>query len=281
MLLLAIPSLAQVIPGTNDGVQVQPSAGSVEVSLDNVGQVVVRITRLAQPTGTPLDQPRLTRVSAEGFPDGWAVGITPESFQLGPGQSGTATLTIATTASAVSVANITILARMAPSGVFVDEQLGVATVQATRLDSVTRSIIEGVTPYAWLVFLGMAALIVVLVTGILAQRRVMLRALCTTNRLRLAPGGRTETTITMENLLRKPETVYVSAFGVPQGWTVKITPGTLELEGREQRSVIVAVTAPSTWDGGRTSLFLKGVSLGNPRRPATIQLEAAGGRESK
>lgn len=275
LLLLTVPVHAQDLPGFDDGVRLRMDATRLEAGLDHTGSMGVTVTRLAQPTGTPLDAPRRVHLSVTGVPDGWAVGIKPDAFDLGPGEAGYARVTVAVTSGATRSTNVTVHATLLAAS-FYDEQTASAPLALARLDTLERNVAESLAANVWLVVLGVLALVVILVVVLVSQRRVTVRLVAPPGSLRLAPGAQARWTFRVENLTRRADTVFVTAFGVPPGWASVVEPVTVPLEAREQKEVVLVVTAPKDWDGRKTSLFAKAVSTLSPKRAATLQVEAAG-----
>lgn len=273
--VLVVPSAWAQTPGApQDGVTLRSDAASLEVSLDQAGSTTLTLTRTATPTGSPLDQPRSVRIVVEGAPPGWIVGVSPTPISLAPGASGKATLTIAVTAAAGDKATLRVVATMDPSNPLESTSQASIDVEAQRVESLQRSVLEENGTTILLVSLGLAAALVVALALLASQRRVALRLASDLAILELQAGRRASTVVRVANLLGGADNAYLSLVGVPEGWSAHLDQGVVGLEGREQRETRLTVSAPRDWDGAAVSIFVRAVSGRFPRRPATFEFTA-------
>jgi len=267
------------------GVDVKPASSALATSLDQAGTVDLVVTNTGTPTGTPLDQARTIGLSVAEVPQGWHASIAPTELHLAPGQSGKATLTVSVTADAQGDAtDVTVQARLYPLGVNavpvagsqVDpESTAAATVKATRSDSSTRDVLEAVGPYIWVILLGLVAAAVLVLSLLAANRRVAVRLSSPDPEQALPAGSRANFPLRVHNITRSPDTVYLRASPLPEGWNAYLPTPQIDLEPGQQEEVAVVLLSPKdAADGSRQIVDVTATSSLAPRRPATMRFEA-------
>lgn len=295
VLLVLQPAAAQVPPlpplppppgGTaSAGVEVRMDRNAVPVSLDEPGIVELTVTNTGTATGTPLDQPRTVVLDVVGEPSGWTASIDPTTFQLNPGQSLKARVTVSVSAQATAtVADLNVTARMYPAGVGVVPGVGptvdpeasdTAPLRATRDDSAVRNLLEQSGPYLWVVLLGLLAAVVVLSTILAANRRVAVRISSPTAHLDIAPGGRVALPVTVTNITKREDTLVLRAVCKSEGWATFLPTPQVDLDGGQEEELSVIVIAPKDAKADeRAMVEVVAMSAQAPRRPAKLQFEA-------
>ena len=292
--VLAIPLAAAQIPTGPPPIPVGPGPASVdvkaarqsvEVSLDHADTVDITVTNTASPSGTPFDQPRTVVLSLSEPPQGWTTHLSQTEFHLGPGNTGKATLTVSVSGDAQEeTPSVTVTAKMFGFGVTqvpvagpqADPESTAATVvKATRTDSVTRDVLEKVGPYIWVVLLGFVAAVVLALSLMAANRRVAVRLSSPEAEQSVAAGGRTTFPLRVHNITRQPDTVFLRASPLPEGWAAYLPTPQLDLEPGQQEEVSVVVIPPKEADtGAHQAVDVTATSALAPRRPATMRFEA-------
>lgn len=266
-------------------VEVKAARQDVQVSLDQEGIVEVQVMNTGNPTGTPLDRARKVSLSLSNPPAGWNARLSQTEFDLGPGQSGKSTLTISVSANAPeTAATLTVTARMYALGVNevpvagpqADPESTAATVvKGMRTDSVTRDILETVGPYIWVVLLGLVAAVVLALSILASNRRVAVRLSSPEAQQALAPGARATFPLRVHNITRQPDTVFLRASPLPEGWAAYLPTPQLDLDGGQQEEVSIVVISPKdAVDGAHQAVDVTATSSLAPRRPATMRLDA-------
>ncbi len=287
-LLLAATAAAQVPPlppppGTPGPatVDVRVQDAQLTVSLDQSGTTDVFVTNTAQGTGSPLDQARRVTLDVTGAPEGWTAAVSPTSFQLGPGQSGKAVLTVAVTAKALqTVAHLNVTARLYPLGVDAIPTAGPAVdpesrdsagVTATREDSLTRNITERVGPYI-LLLLG-ALLLAAIAIGILLvlRGRAAVRLSCDDGELVTRPGGKVSFPLTVTNISGRDDGVALRATA-PPGWTTEFSKSQFELPANSEAQLTLTVKVPKDAKPGDHNEVAVVVVSALPRKSSGIRL---------
>lgn len=294
VLVLLQPAAAQVPPlplppppsgVAPAGVDVRMDKAAIEVSLDAAGTVELTVTNTGTPTGTPLDQPRTVVLDVVGEPDGWTASVDPPTFQLNPGESQKARVTVGVSAQATAaVANLNVTARMYPAGVGsvpgagpnVDpEATDTAPLKATRADSAVRNLLETTGPYLWVVVLGLLAAVVVLSSVLAANRRVAVRLASPAAQVDITPGGRVALPVTVSNITRREDSVVLRAACKAEGWATFLPTPQVDLEGGQEEELSVIVIAPKdARPDDRAQVEVVATSAQAPRRPARLQFEA-------
>lgn len=284
-----LPTLPVPVPSGNTpgpaSVQLKTALTQVTVSLDKAATVELTVTNTESSTNTPGDTARFISLEVTGAPVGWTPGVSPASFQLKPGQSGKATLTVAVTGGAKDRdIKLTVTAKAWPRGVNsvpvagpqVDpEALSTVDVAASRADTPVRTLLETVGPYIWVLLLGLVAALVVILSLVAANRRIAVRLLAPEPERAIAPGSRTEFPLVVHNITRRDDTVVLRVPDVPEGWAAFLPTPQLDLEPGRQEPVSVVIIAPKdAQDGARQSFTVCATSAQAPRRPATVVLEA-------
>jgi hypothetical protein len=278
--LLVVPlAMAQ-----GSGVSIK-APGTVQSSLDEPAVVEVTVTNTAAPSGVEaLDRPRLVTLSTGDGPAGWTARVAPSEFRLAPGQSAKATLTVSVSASAAETASLTVTARMYPLGVNTlpivgpeadPESTAAASLKATRVDSVTRDVLESLGPYVWVVLLGFVAAVVLALSILAANRRIAVRLSSAETAGKVPQGGRSSFPLRVHNITRQADTVFLRVNPLPEGWNAYLPTPQLELQGGQQEEVSVFVVAPKgAEEGTHLTVDVTATSSLAPRRPATVRFEA-------
>lgn len=267
-------------------VEVRAAAQSLQVSLDKAGTTQVTVTNTANPTGVDaFDRPRLVVLGLSDAPTGWTGHLSRTEFQLKPGESGKADLTVAVAGSAqADKASVTVTARLYPIGVNsvpvagpqADPEATAATVvEAVRADSVTRDVLETVGSYIWVVLLGLVAAVVLALSILASNRRVAVRLSSPEAEQPVAAGGRAAFPLRVHNITRQADTVFLRAHPLPEGWAAYLPTPQVDLEPGQQEEVSVVVIAPKeAGEGAQQAVDVTATSSLAPRRPATMRFEA-------
>ena len=287
LVVLASAAVAQLPapPSAAPSVSVSASPMEVSVSVEQPTVVTVSVENTSPATGSPLDQPRGVIVEATGAPEGWTVSVEPATFQLAPGENGTAELRIAvsTEASAKS-ATVTVTAKIFPLGVNVIPGVGPAAdpeatdsveVAAQREDPLTRDILENVGPWIYVLFLALLAAVLVTVRLVLVNRRVAVALRSEGSQVSVPRGGRASVAIHVENLTKQEDTVVFQVSTVGTGWAAFLPVPELQLPAEADEEVLLTVIASKELSAGTTqSILVSATSAQAPRRPATLAFDA-------
>lgn len=290
-LLLAAAVAAQV-PPIPPGPPAAPSSATVDVrvqdaqvsvSLDKAGTTEVIVTNMADsnPLNPALDTPRRVNLDVAGMPEGWTVSISPNSFQLGPQQSGKAVLTIAVSSAATAtVANLNVTALLYPLGDNVvpgasptvdPEARDSARVTATRHDSLARTVTEQVGPYIFLL-LGALALAVIAVALLMVLRgRAAVRLACEDGEIVVAPGGKAVFPITVTNISGRDDGVALRVT-VPEWWESAFSKSQFELPANSEANITLTVRVPKNARPGDRHEVAVVVVSALPRKASGIRL---------
>ena len=285
-----VPPLPTEPPGTPGpgaaGVEVKAASQSLEVSIDTAGTTQVTVTNTGSPTGVDaFDRARLVTLAVADPPAGWNARLSQTEFHLKPGESGRAQLTVTVVAAAeAKEAGVTVNAKMFALGVSsvpvagpqADPESTAATVvQAKRTDSVTREVLETVGPYIWVVLLGLVAAVVLALSILASNRRVAVRLSSPEAEQSITAGGRAAFPLRVHNITRQPDTVFLRAAPLPEGWAAYLPTPQLDLEAGQQEEVSVVVISPKeAGEGAEQSVDVTATSSIAPRRPATMRFEA-------
>lgn len=290
------PALAQSppLPGAPgpDHVILHAERTELSVSLSQPDSVDVTVTNGDTPTGTPLDVPRHISISVAGSQPGWTLGLSPSpaSFELAPGASGTAKLSVAVAAGAqASSIDITFKARMDPlsPSIPAGSPFGAGAEATTAFtarheESLPNQFAQGLGPYLWVLILGLVAAAVVIATLLAANRRIAVRLSCAETDVDVVGGTRRTVAVRVHNLTRHSDTVLLRAGPMPDGWSVYLPNAQLDLEGGQQEEVSAVVMAPrGAEEGLRQAVELVATSAQSPRRPAALHIMATVSRRKK
>lgn len=281
-------------PPSSAGVDVKAADATLEVTLDGPVSTEIVVTHTGTPTGTPADQPRTVTIARSDLPAGWEASLSPTEFRMAPGDSRKATLTVTLTPSAQDrEATVTVTAKMFAQGInqvpvggsqLDPESTAATVVQATRGDSVTRDVLETVGPYIWVVLLGLVAAVVLAMSLVAANRRVAVRLSSPEAEQAVSAGGRGSFLLRVHNITRQPDTVFLRAAPLPEGWAAYLPTPQVDLDAGQQEEVSVVVIPPKEAEAGaHQAVDVTATSSLAPRRPATMRFEAtvAAGRGRK
>jgi len=268
------------VPGPA-GVDVRAQDAQVQLSLDHAATTDILVTNTGSATGTPLDAPRRVNLDVAGIPEGWTAAVSPTSFQLGPGQTGKAVLTVSVTAEALArTANLNVTARLYPLGV--DQVPGAgpaadpeardsAGVTATRQDSLGRTLTEQVGPYIFLL-LGALLLAVVAVVALLILRgRAAVRLSCDDGEAAVRPGATATFPLNVTNISGRDDGVALRATA-PAGWIVTFSQSQFELPANSDARVELSVKVPKDAAAGQRHEVAVVVVSALPRKSSGIRL---------
>lgn len=272
-------------PPSAAGVDVKAADAALEVTLDGPVSTAIVVTHTGTPTGTPADQPRTVTLSRSDLPAGWEASLSPSEFRIAPGESRTATLTVTLTPFAQDRdATVTVTAKMFAQGInqipvggsqLDPESTAATVVQATRADSVTRDVLETVGPYIWVVLLGLVAAVVLAMSLVAANRRVAVRLSSPEAEQAVSAGGRGSFLLRVHNITRQPDTVFLRAAPLPEGWAAYLPTPQVDLDPGQQEEVSVVVIPPKEAEAGaHQAVDVTATSSLAPRRPATMRFEA-------
>ncbi|MEK6985226.1 MAG: NEW3 domain-containing protein [Candidatus Thermoplasmatota archaeon] len=252
-LVFGLASVSAQVPTSPVAAAVSVEApATARISTDESVRIEVTVRSDVEPTDSPFDMEREVRLEVTGAPDGWAAQLAPSSFQLAPGATGKATLTVLVSAGAeADEVRLLLTARMAPLGLSAIPMVGPAadpeatdqaTVVVMREDEPVREFVEAVGPAA--IVAGMALLAVLVVVFALAayRRRSTLRIDVEPSELAVRPGTSTTLRVTVRNTGGRSERILLDG-GVVAGWEAEIPQHALELEPGAEEVVDVTVAA--------------------------------------
>lgn len=178
-----------------------------------------RVTNLGSTTDTFALTPEIGAT-----PAGWAASITPSQVTLTPGQS------------------IEAFVQVTPSALGTNGQSNTVRVTATSLTSG----VSTVCPAQCLTY----TVRLTATPNLLAPNLVVQTAA-----VELGPGSSRIVPFAVENLGNAADRFILGTQGVPVGWTVSVTPSTVDLEARSQSSPILRIDAPPTAVRGESFNF--------------------------
>ncbi len=291
VLLVGVTVSAQVPPLPPD-VPTAPGAASVDVrvqdvqmtvSLDQPGTTDVMVTNTGDPNpiNPQFDMPRRVNLEVTGAPEGWTAAIVPNTFQLGPGETGKAVLTVSVAGAAEAPeARLNVTASLYPLGIdavpgagpAVDpEARDSASVTVTRQDSLGRTVTEQVGPYIFLLLGALALALVAVITLMVLRGRAAVRLSCDDAQLVVAPGGKAVFAITVTNISGRDDGVALRATS-PAGWHTAFSQGQFELPANSEGKVTLTVSVPKTAKSGDRQDIPVVVVSALPRKSSGIRL---------
>ncbi|MES2153787.1 MAG: NEW3 domain-containing protein [bacterium] len=284
-LLLAPALAASQVPAapSSASVDVRVQDAKVTLSLDAPAVTDVFVTNTAAPNPAlpQLDQPRRVTLEITGVPEGWTASVQPNSFDLGPGKTGNAVLTVSVSAAAdAKVANLNVTAKLYPLGVSaipgagptVDpEARDAAGVTATRQDSLGRTITEQVGPYIFLLLGAFLLALVAVVVLLVLRGRSAVRLACDDGELVAAAGGKAEFVISVTNISGRDDGVALRVTA-PEGWSASFSQGQFELPANSEGKVTLTVKVPKTAQSGERVEVAVVVVSALPRKSSGIRL---------
>lgn len=284
-LLLAIAAASAQVPPSPVAAAVSLEApAAARISTDEPVRIEVTVRNDVEPTDSPLDTEREIRLEVTGAPDGWAAQLSPSLFQLAPGATGKATLTVLVGAGAeADEVRLLLTARMAPFGLGAVPTVGPAadpeatdqaTVVVTREDEPVREFVEAVGPPAIVGGLALLAVLVVVFAMAAYRRRSTLRIDVEPAEIVVRPGTSTTLRVTVRNTGGRSERILLDG-GVAAGWEAEIPQHALALEPGAE--AVVEVTLAASRRAGASQLVLVAVAERRGVQPArrTVALKLA------
>lgn len=235
-------------------------------------QLVVRFD--ANPTNTPLDQPRHVEIAIDNIPAGWNAHVSPTALELAPGAQDFVTLTVTVDPSAAGGADFQLTARSAARNPLDSDLSATAVVKASHVDPLTRTLLEGIGPYIIVLIVTVPILLLVIV--LLAVRRpggaVQLQADLTVANLHA--GGRAAFPFTVRNLGRRSQTIVLAASKAGTGWSTILPEPEVEVPGRGSLDTQLVLVAPAdAVPGAKQSVVVTAHATEDPKHPATVTFD--------
>jgi hypothetical protein len=289
LLALAAPALAQLPPAPSGSpvvtVAFEDEAG--KVSLDDGAVFKATVTNGGTPSGTPVDDSNTGEVTlvVTGAPEGWIVSVTPQSFDLRPGQAQPVEVHVSLEASAVEkAADLVLTATMSSQLEGLEPILGQGATQTatasdgirvTRNDSVTRDVLEAVGPWIYAILLLLVAAVLVAVAISLASRRALVRLSSDTRELTVPPGGRVAFPFRIEGLAKQDDAVLLQVSAVQEGWAAFLpVPEIMLVPGQSQDMTLVVISPKNAADGARQAVLVSATSAKAPKGAANLEFIA-------
>lgn len=256
LLMLVCASLGTVSAQdpTAGGITVSIEEQSGTVSIEDPSRFTVRVGNTAEPTGTPLDQPRQVTLSVSGAPDGWTASLSPATVSLLPGDEKTVALQVAVSVDAQDEsATLTVTASAQGSGVpLVGEgSSDDVTIDLERTETASRSILESIGDWIWLLLLALLAALLVVARLLLDRRRMPVRLTCHTPDIDAEPGEIVEVPVEVQNLTRGRDSITLYVATTTERWDASPDEPELSLDGGQLGTVKVRVRVPARAEAGQ------------------------------
>lgn len=252
-------------------------ASPLDVSVDQaaVRTVTVRYTAARQELQGNEDFARDVYLSVALPDDSWSATLTPTAMRLVPGTPEHATLRVTVTSQGSAETLVTVTAT-SPSRTGIDPPLSDSVeVEGRRADTVTREVLEAVGPAIY-ALLALVPLVILVLVVLVVRRPGGGVALEVRERTCVvAPGGRGSIQVTTRNLARRRETVHLELSDAAPGWAAILPDPEVLLAGLgAQATQVVLVAPPDAVAGERQRFTLSAYPVADPRRRATVDLEA-------
>lgn len=280
-LLVATPATAQADPS----ITLSADEADGTVSVDDPWQTQVTVENTAQGTGTPLDPEQTIVFSTQDVPAGWTVSVSPTSVDLAPGESASVTVTVAVSpGSDVEAAAIIIqgYAQGAFPGPLGSDAQSTATLNVERVDSATRTALEVLGPFVWVILAGLLLAGATVAWLAYERTRVPLVIQSDDGPASILAGSRIVLPFLLINRGDEPEHVVLGVSDPPEGWAAFLPVPDLSLGPGDSARLQLTVIAPG--DPGKdspVSLTVTASGGSNPARPAeaVFTVQAGDGKD--
>lgn len=285
LVLLLVPLAAAQAP-QGSGVAVTSETSEVTVSIERSTNVVVTVAHTAGDEA-PLLPDRRFFVQVEDLPEGWQASAEPAMLTIAAGESKTSTVRISVTADAdAQSAAVRVVATMQPLGFSGSPLTGSqadpeasdsVTIEAQRQESFTRTVLESLDPWIYLLFLALLLAIVVAVKFAVDRRgrQTRLRLAASATEVTVRPGGRASVPIHVENAGREEDTVLFQVSVVEEGWAAFLPLTDIQLKGGQREDVNLVIVAPDDAKTGHVqAVLVSAQSARTAGRPENVTIEA-------